>query len=322
MKAFFTLGAWLFNRPGMQGARISGAIMLLSLACAAHGQSEEARASALYAADKLQWDSVVDTAWPELVKNAKDSRYPAQGFNLDAFSLEDTQGAPGVSYLNFLARDGMYDALLQALHAGVKFPHSDNYDAMYTAVIEAKKHENPYLTMALVSSIDQWNIAHRLAARNKVKELRELDKKVLMARTEFGRNALMLAILYQNKEAVKYLSSHQALLNQKDDFGWSVMMYAVYVENPSILDVLFSLPKPPNVNLQSYACVDAPKLRIAMIGSRMLRQAMSGGGSPADTRELLRQDATYSRLLELSNKQRRDSCKYYLMDRPYHNWLL
>ncbi|WLQ12350.1 ankyrin repeat domain-containing protein [Hahella aquimaris] len=322
MKAFFILRACLLKKAGMQAARTTGAVMLLSLACAAHGQSEEAKASALYAADKLQWDSVVDTAWPELMKNAKDSRYPAQSFSQDAFSLEDTQGYSGVSYLNFLARDGMYEALLDALRAGVEFPHSDNYDAMYTAVIESKKHENPYLTMALVSSIDKWNIAHRLAARNKVKALRALDKKVVMARTEFGRNALMLAILYQNKEAVKYLSSYQALLNQKDDFGWSVMMYAVYLENPSILDVLFSLPKPPNVNLKSYACVDAPKLRIAMIGSRMLRQAMSGGGRPADTRELLQQDATYTRLQALSEKQRRDSCKYYLMDRPYHNWLL
>ncbi|MDG9669035.1 ankyrin repeat domain-containing protein [Hahella sp. CR1] len=297
-------------------------ISILMLSCLAKAETERSKAEALYAADKLQWDQVVDTTWPEMMKNAKHTRYPVQGINPEQYTDENTQAYGGFSYLNFLARDGMYDALLDALRAGVKFPRSDNYDAVYTAVIESKEHKNPFFTMALVSSIDQWNIAHRLAARNKVKELRGLDKKVLMAQTEFGRNALMLAILYQNEEAVKYLSSYQALLNQKDDFGWSVMMYAVYVENPSILDVLFSLPKPPNVNLQSYACVDAPKLRIAMIGSRMLRQAMSGGGSPADSRELLQQDAIYNRLLALSSKQSRDSCKYYLMDRPYHNWLL
>ncbi|ABC27786.1 protein containing ankyrin repeats [Hahella chejuensis KCTC 2396] len=295
---------------------------ILLVSCWAKAETERVKAEALYAADRLQWDQLVDTAWPEMMKNAKHTHYPAQGINPDKYTDKNTQAYGGISYLNFLARDGMYEALLDALRAGVKFPRSDNYNAMYTAVVESKKHDNPYLTMALVSSIDQWNIAHRLAARNKVKELRALDKKVVMARTEFGRNALMLAILYQNKEAVKYLSSFKALLNQKDDFGWSPMMYAVYTENMAILELLFNLPEPPNVNLESYTCVGPIKLRIAMIGSRMIRRAMSGNGSHEDPKSLLQEDVIYARLKELSDKQREDRCKYYLMDRPYHNWLL
>src|SRR5690606_12785628 len=147
----------------------------------------------------------------------------ASSGSMPTSSKENTINSKGYSLLNFFIPKQDLQSYIQAKRRGVEY--WNHYHAMVRALRDARLTGNPALEMLVQSK-----------AR---------DREQLLARTHFGRNALMIAIQYRHQETVRYLSLYEELLNQKDDFGFTPLLYAVATQSQAIQDYLLALtPRP------------------------------------------------------------------------------
>lgn len=175
----------------------------------------------------------------------------ASSGSMPTYSKENTINSKGYSLLNFFIPEQDLQSYIQAKRQGVEY--WNHYPAMVRAIRDARLTGNPALEMLVQSDVDEWQLVHKLAARNKLAQLKALDREQLLARTHFGRNALMIAIQYRHQEAARYLSQYEELLDHKDDFGFTPLLYAVATHSQAIQDYLLDLtPRPRAITKFGY----------------------------------------------------------------------
>src|SRR5690606_18935189 len=156
--------------------------------------------------------------------------------------------------------------------------------------------------------------------RNKLAQLKALDREQLLARTHFGRNALMIAIQYRHQETVRYLSLYEELLNQKDDFGFTPLLYAVATQSQAIQDYLLALtPRPRAITKFGY-CASYTSYWLRTTRSKQLTYQLTRD-TPANVflqdLELLQKLASVA---EAINPQKTQSSCEYAHNPPQLSW--
>jgi ankyrin repeat protein len=79
------------------------------------------------------------------------------------------------------------------------------------------------------------------------KEEKKLLNVVEEPANDFGQNALMIAINNKNKIQIEYLLNNVKYLNEKDNYGWTPIIYSIHIADISIIKLI--LEKNPNMSI-------------------------------------------------------------------------